>query len=87
MLDSDRLLNKKQLAAALGVPPAYVTGMAAWGAPFKGNRIFLDDAKKWIRETPIFRPYSPPPFPPLIPTVREVRAARAAVKSPGTNLR
>jgi hypothetical protein len=80
MKDSDRLLNKSQLAEALGVPKSYGSSMAAWGAPFRGNRIFLDDAKKWLRETPIFRPYTPPVQPPLVPIVT---AANAAEKSEG----
>jgi hypothetical protein len=45
------LLNKRQLAAKLGVDRHFVTSMCAAGFEFRlGRRTTLDDALAWLRE-------------------------------------
>lgn len=52
------LLNKTQLAAALGKDRKFVTAMCRWGhSPFQfalGGCTTLDDALTWLRATPQF---------------------------------
>lgn len=61
--NSPRLLNQTQLAAALGVSLAYVTGMKKWGCPFPGGRILIKDAITWLKSNPDYRPYAKPSGP------------------------
>jgi hypothetical protein len=61
------LLNKTQLARALGKDRKFVTAMCRWGeTPFQlalGGCTTLDDALTWLRATPKFPGIRRPPTP------------------------
>jgi len=48
------LLNQKQLAAALGVRPPYVSAMAFSGFPMPGRRATVQQALTWLQDHPKF---------------------------------
>jgi hypothetical protein len=51
------LLNKSQLANALGVHRAFVTAMGAAGFTFnRGGRTTLHLAHRWLEQNPSFKP-------------------------------
>ena len=55
-----KLLNKTQLAEALGVPRSFVTTMVAAGFEFSGGRTTRQWALAWLKSNPNFksRPYA-----------------------------
>ncbi|AHF94027.1 hypothetical protein OPIT5_03880 [Opitutaceae bacterium TAV5] len=59
MPDSNDLLSRKSLAAALGRGYAYVTAMIRDGFPMPANRATLAEAREWLRANPDFRQYRP----------------------------
>ena len=49
-----QLLNRSELAAAIGRHPSYVSAMAKAGLKFSCGRISLRDAKAWMDAHPDF---------------------------------